>query len=189
MGSDEEPTGALDEGDGNDVAEDGEVMDPTEVMLAEERNRYLRLAAEFDNYRKRTERDMVEVKRRAADDVLLSLLDVVDNLDRALDSSDGCTIEDLSEGLKAIRGQMGTILSREGVEPIDASCMAFDPYEMEAVMRIPSADVAEGDVVQVLQLGYKGRGYVLRPSKVIVSSGPPGPEVGTEDAGDDAGDS
>ena len=145
MGKDEGPTEVLEEDDGNGAPDDAE------AMLAMERDRYLRLAAEFDNYRKRTERDMVEVKRRAADDVLLSLLEVVDTLDRALDSSDDCTAESLYEGLQAIRGQMGGLLLRECVEPIDAAGKAFDPYEMEAVMRIPSTDVAEGDVVEVLK--------------------------------------
>jgi molecular chaperone GrpE len=190
--NDDEPSEPIDEGEGNGVPEDipegMEVLDSPEALLAEERDRYLRLAAEFDNLRKRTERDMVEFKRRAADDVLLSLLEVVDNLDRALETSEGCTAEELYEGLKAIRSQMGGILSREGVEPIEATGKTFDPYEMEAVMRMPSADVADGDVVQVLQCGYRGLGYVLRPSKVIVSSGPPEPEVSTDVAGEDAGE-
>jgi molecular chaperone GrpE len=175
------------EDQGEDIPEGTEALEPQEGLLAQERDRYMRLAAEFDNYRKRNERDMAEFKRRAADGMLLSLLEVVDNLDRALESSEGCTAEDLHGGLTAIRGQMGAILSREGVEPIEAAGKTFDPYEMEAVMRMPSPDVAEGDVVQVLSRGYRGRGYVLRPSKVIVSSGPPGPEVDADRAGEDAG--
>ena len=148
-----------------------------EVILAEERERYLRLAAEFDNFRKRTEREMTEFKRRAADDVLLALLEVVDNLDRALETSEDCTDQNLFDGLTAVRAQMGRILDREGIEPIDAVDMPFDPYEMEAVMRMPSADVAEGSVCRELLRGYRGRGYVLRPSKVIVSTGPEEPKV------------
>lgn len=135
----------------------------------EERDRYLRLVAEFDNYRKRTERDMVEFKRRAADHVLLALLEVIDNLDRALEAEDDSS----SEGLSAIRRQMDAILQREGIEAIDAVGRPFDPFEMEAVMRMPSDDAGEGDVLRELQRGYRGNGYVLRPSKVIVSAGPP----------------
>ncbi len=148
-----------------------------EAMLAEERERYLRLAAEFDNFRKRTEREMTEFKRRAADDVLLALLEVVDNLDRALETSVNCTDQDLLDGLTAVRAQMGTILGREGLEPIDVLDRPFDPYEMEAVMRMPSDDVDEGSVCRELLRGYRGRGYVLRPSKVIVSTGPGEPDV------------
>ncbi len=148
---------------------------PTGPTLEEVQDRYLRLAAEFDNYRKRTEREMSEFKRRAADDVLLALLEVVDNLDRALETSTPGAASDLLDGVRAIRNQIGAILQREGIEPIETAGKAFDPYEMEAVMRMPSADVDEGEVVRELLRGYRGRGYVLRPSKVIVSAGPQRP--------------
>jgi molecular chaperone GrpE len=137
-----------------------------------ERDRYLRLAAEFDNYRKRTERDMTEFRRRAADHVLLSVLDVVDNLDRALETSDTCDVSDLVTGLEAIRNQIGTLLEREAISPIDTVGEEFDPFLMEAVMRMPSDDVEEGRVVSELQKGYQTPEHVLRPSKIVVSSGP-----------------
>ena len=154
------------------------------VQLEAEKDRYLRLAAEFDNFRKRTERDMTEYKRRATDYVLLSLLEVIDNLDRALAVSDMSGPADLVEGLCAIRGQMSAIVEREGVEAIDAVGIEFDPFEMEAVMMMPSPEVAEGRVLRELAKGYRGCGYVLRPSKVVVSSGPQGPSP--EGAGEDA---
>jgi molecular chaperone GrpE len=164
------------EGDGpldGEVVEEVAEAGPTATEL---QDRYLRLAAEFDNFRKRTEREMTEFKRRAADDVLLALLEVVDNLDRALEASSDGDPAVLREGVNAIRTQMGAILHREGLEPIEARGQTFDPYEMEAVMRMPSDEVAEGDVVRELQKGYRGRGYVLRPSKVIVSAGKQQPE-------------
>ena len=148
-------------------------VEPTaEELLAVERDRYLRLAAEFDNYRKRTEREMAQFRKRATDNVLLSVLDVVDNLDRALETIDTCALEDLVTGLQAIRNQMGALLDREAIGPIHATGAEFDPYCMEAVMRTPSDEVDEGVVVTELQRGYKGPDHVLRPSKVIVSSGP-----------------
>ena len=148
-------------------------VEPTvEDLLAVEKDRHLRLAAEFDNYRKRTERDMAEFRKQATDNVLLSVLDVVDNLDRALETIDTCAMEDLVTGLQAIRMQMGTLLEREAVGPIVATGAEFDPYCMEAVMRAPSDEVEKGVVVTELQRGYKGPNHVLRPSKVIVSSGP-----------------
>jgi molecular chaperone GrpE len=145
-----------------------------ETMPEEEspQEKYLRLAAEFDNYRKRSERDMAEYRKRASDGIILSVLEVLDNLDRALETTESCTLEDLTEGVGAIRGQLADLLSREGVEPIPVEGREFDPFEMEAMMRMPSKDVEEGHVLRELQKGYKGRGYVLRPSKVIVSSGP-----------------
>lgn len=169
------------DGPGADVPDEKEAAQALDAALSEERERYLCLAAEFDNFRKRAERDALEFRRRAKDDVLLSLLEVLDNLDRALESSTDRGPDELLEGLKAIRNQMSGVLSREGFEPIVAIGQPFDPFEMEAVMRMPSDEVAEGDVVGELQRGYRGKGYVLRHSKVIVSSGPPEPRVdGTE---------
>ena len=178
-GTDEGTNGA---GTGNVPAE--EALEQALVQLEAEKDRYLRLAAEFDNFRKRTERDMTEFKRRATDDVLLSLLEVIDNLDRALAVSDTSGPADLVEGLCAIRIQMGAIVEREGVEAIEAVGFEFDPFEMEAVMLMPSPEVAEGHVLRELAKGYRGCGYVLRPSKVVVSSGPrgPSPEVAGVDA-------
>ncbi len=169
---DDEPAVSVDE----EVPDEGTVSKgPTaEELLVAEKDRYLRLAAEFDNYRKRAERDMAEYRKRAAEGVLLSVLDVVDNLDRALGTTDTCTMEDLVTGLRAIRAQMGTLLDREAISPIEAEGREFDPYYMEAVMRVPSDEVEEGFVVSELQRGYMGPENVLRPSRVVVSSGPKG---------------
>jgi molecular chaperone GrpE len=166
MGPDEE---IVEEVQGADQASDA----PASDKVVDDNDRYLRLVAEFDNYRKRTEREMAAFKRRAADEILMAVLEVVDNLDRAMESADGCDPPDLAEGLKAIRGQMAALLQREGIEAIETVGTTFDPYEMEAVMKMPSEDVEEGCVVRELQRGYRGRGYILRPSKVIVSGGPP----------------
>lgn len=180
MAKKETPTDTLEEGDLEgpqpQEADDKVPGVDLETALSEERERYLRLAAEFDNFRKRTERDMTEWRRRAKDDLLLSMLDVLDNLDRALESASDSDPGDLLEGLKAIRVQMAGVLSREGFEPIESVGRPFDPFEMEAVMRMPSEEVEEGGVVRELLKGYKGQGYILRHSKVIVSSGPQGPE-------------
>jgi len=136
-------------------------------------DRYLRLAAEFDNFRKRSERDMAEYRKRAQDAILVSVLDVVDNLDRALEAPAPAEAARLREGVAAIRAQLWHVLEREGVRPIEALGRRFDPFEMEAALRMPSPDVPEGGVVREVLRGYRGRHHVLRPSKVIVSSGPP----------------
>jgi len=136
-------------------------------------DRYLRLAAEFDNFRKRTERDMTEYRKRAQDTILVSVLDILDSLDRALEAPSPAEAAKLREGVAAIRAQLWQVLDREGVRPIEALGRRFDPFEMEASLRMSSADVPEGGVVREIQRGYKGRYHVLRPSKVIVSSGPP----------------
>jgi len=180
VGKEEQEVAKKEPADPEEDVQDIEDMDeegPTpEEMLEQERQRYLRLAAEFDNYRKRTERDMAEFRRRAANEVLLSMLDVLDNLDRALEASEGCEPDDLVTGLHAIRNQMMGILERASIVPIEAEGREFDPFEMEAVMRMPSDKVPEGGVVTELQKGYKAPDHVLRHSKVIVSSGPERPE-------------
>ena len=147
---------------------------PEQDELKALQERYLRLAAEFDNFRKRTERDEAEHRRRAADSVLLSVLEVVDNLDRAL-SAPATTADPgaFRSGVVAIRAQLAVLLEREGVRPIPAEGREFDPFDMEAVMRAPSTEVPAGLVLKELQRGYRGAGRVLRPSKVIVSAGPP----------------
>ena len=143
---------------------------PAEQAL---QDRYLRLAAEFDNFRKRTERDMGEYRKRAQDAILVSVLDVLDSLDRALEAPSSAEAAKLREGVAAIRAQLWQVLEREGVRPIEALGRRFDPFEMEAALRMSSTDVPEGGVVREIQRGYRGRHHVLRPSKVIVSSGPP----------------
>ena len=140
-------------------------------------DRYLRLAAEFDNFRKRTDRDMAEYRKRAQDSIILSVLDVVDSLDRALEAPAPAEAAKMREGVAAIRAQLWQVLEREGVRPVEALGKRFDPFEMEAALRTPSADVPEGCVALEIQRGYKGRHHVLRPAKVVVSSGPP-PECG-----------
>ena len=173
MAKKEEPSEPLVEDERVAGAEPAPEPVPTpEELLARERDRYLRLAAEFDNYRKRTDRDMAEFKRRAGDHLLLALLEVLDNMDRALEASGDGEPDELLSGLKAIRNQMGTILERESIEAIPAVGEEFDPHCMEAVMRTPSDDLEEGRVVSELVRGYRAPTYVLRPSKVVVSSGP-----------------
>ena len=179
---DQEDPGAAGQAVEGEIVE--EPLEDAAEQVEADRERYLRLAAEFDNFRKRTEREMAEFKKRAADDILLALLEVVDNLDRALETAGSCDPADLVKGLGAIRSQMGAILSREGIEPIGAVGKTFDPFEMEAVMRMPSPEIGEGNVVRELCQGYRGQGYVLRPSKVIVSSGPPEVEDGRDGSDD-----
>jgi hypothetical protein len=124
---------------------------------------------------------MGEYRKRAQDSVLVSVLDVVDSLDRALEAPAPAEAAKLREGVAAIRAQLWQVLEREGVRPIEALGRRFDPFEMEAALRMASTDVPEGGVVREIQRGYKGRYHVLRPSKVIVSSGLPPARAGPEE--------
>lgn len=145
------------------------------ALLAERdqlKDQLLRARAEFDNYRKRMARQTEQIRKTAAEGLLLALLPVVDNLERALDHAGG-TAGGLGEGVQMVLRQFSEVLSQQGVAPIPALGEPFDPNVHEAVMRAPSEQYAEDVVAQEFQRGYRIGDYVLRPSKVVVSAGPP----------------
>lgn len=145
------------------------------ALLAERdqlKDQILRARAEFDNYRKRMARQAEQIRKTAAERLLLALLPVVDNLERALDHAEGAATG-LGEGVQMVLRQLSEVLSQQGVDPIPAMGEPFDPNVHEAVMRTHSEQYAEGLVAQEFQRGYRIGDYVLRPSKVVVSAGPP----------------
>jgi molecular chaperone GrpE len=133
----------------------------------------LRLAAEFDNYKKRMERERSLARAYANEGLLERLLPVVDNLERALAAAGGGAAEGLVEGVELTLRELLEVLRREGVEPIDAEGLAFDPTVHEAVLTQPSDDLPEGSVISQVEKGYQYKDRILRPAKVVVSSGPP----------------
>ncbi|HIJ64516.1 MAG TPA: nucleotide exchange factor GrpE [Candidatus Hydrogenedentes bacterium] len=145
------------------------------------RDQLLRLRAEFDNFRKRMAREAERVRKTAAEALLLDVLPVVDHLELALEHAGGGNGA-LAEGVAMVLEQFHAVLKRNGVEPIPALGEAFDPNVHEAVMQMASEDVPQDCVMQEFQKGYMLGGMVLRPSKVVVSSGPP--EDGTKRACD-----
>lgn len=154
----------------------GEVVAEDEIAaVAAERDEYLdhlrRLQAEFDNYRKRVRRDQEDLRLRAAETVVESLLPVVDNLARALEAGARHEEGQLMAGLELVAGQLGGTLQGHGLEeiPVEPGAL-FDPTVHEAIMAQPSDDHAEGTVLQVLERGYLLHGRLLRPAKVIVAS-------------------
>lgn len=160
-------------------------LDGSEELLRaeEERDRYLdalqRLKAEFDNYRRRTERDRQAVVVGAQRDVVSGLLPVMDNLERAV-AALGDQGAEIVAGLEMVRGQLAGLLAGHGVEEIAAHGQAFDPNVHEAVAQIPSPEHPDGAVVEVVQKGYRISEHVLRPSRVVVASAPPAPDPGGE---------
>jgi molecular chaperone GrpE len=129
-------------------------------------DRYLRLAADFDNYRKRIARDHEAMVQHANERFAVDVLEIADNLERALKSDDN----HLREGVEQIHQLLSGILVRHGITPIDALKKSFDPGEHEAVAHIPSDD-AEGTVVDVVSPGYRMHKKVIRYAKVAVSKG------------------
>jgi molecular chaperone GrpE len=145
------------------------------AAVARERDEYLdhlrRLKAEFDNYRKRVQRDNEELRLRAAETVVESLLPVMDNLSRALEAGDKHEEGQLLAGLDLVSGLLRGTLAGHGLEEIEVeSGTSFDPEYHEAIMAQPSPDHPEGTVTQVLERGYLLHGKLLRPAKVIVAS-------------------
>ncbi len=142
-----------------------------EVLRAEHaqlQDRFLRLAAEYDNARKRSAREWREQKERAAAEVLREMLELADNLERAL-GAPGEDATGLRKGVELIAQQLQAKLRRFGVEPLEAEGAAFDPQRHEAVMVVESAGAESQHVVDVVQRGYTLHGEVLRPARVTVA--------------------
>jgi len=132
-------------------------------------DRLLRKQAEFENFRKRTEREMQETYRRARADVLLDILPALDNLERALKHSENADATVLHEGLALIYKQLSDTLGRHGLEAIDSVGKPFDPELHEAVAAEPNEEVEDHTVLDELQRGYKLGDRLLRPARVKVS--------------------
>ncbi len=129
---------------------------------------YLRLAADFDNYRKRVAREHAELTRRANERLLNELLPVLDDLKRALEAATEHEEAKLEEGVQLVHRSLVALLERHGLSEIAAEG-AFDPHVHEALLAQPAEGAAEGAVLQVLQKGYRLGDRVLRPARVIVA--------------------
>lgn len=138
--------------------------------LAEMQDRYLRLSAEFDNYRKRTLKEKIDLTKTAAESVLLNLLPVVDDFERGvklMDMAKDCTA--MKEGLDLIYSKFKSFLNQNGVKEIEAINKEFDVDLHDAVTKVPAAEKAmKGKVVDVLEKGYMLNDKVIRFSKVVV---------------------
>jgi molecular chaperone GrpE len=132
-------------------------------------DRYLRLAAEFDNYRKRIERERVDAWGRAQAELAGRLLDGLDDLERVTQHAAGSTVESLVEGVQMVERKLHATLNAAGLEVVQAEGASFDPNSMEAVAMVGTDSRADDDIVSdVFQRGYTFRGTLLRPARVRV---------------------
>jgi molecular chaperone GrpE len=138
-----------------------------QAELADLRDRSIRTLADFENYRRRSEKERDDLKRFAAGDVLRDLLPVVDNLQRALAA--GGTVDDLKLGVELTLRQFTELLRQRGVVEVPAAGAPFDPAVHEAVARVDDASVTTPTVVDELQRGYTLNGKLLRPALVRVA--------------------
>jgi molecular chaperone GrpE len=137
-----------------------------------------RLAAEFSNYQKRMEHNLQERQRMAICGLVLDLLPVLDNFERALAHAQAdAGAQALRTGVQAVYDQFAAALRKHGVTPFEAQGQAFDPEHHEAVTVVPSEEVPQGTVAEVMQTGYRLHGQLIRPSRVAVSGGPPKPDA------------
>ncbi len=135
-------------------------------------DRYLRVSAEFENYKKRATRDMGEFRKYANESIIKELLPVLDNLERAIDSSgkDTDTSVCIVEGVEMTHKEILKIFGKFDVEPVDALGKPFDPGFHQAVMREESDDHPENSVLKELQKGYTMHDRLIRPAMVVVST-------------------
>jgi len=141
----------------------------------------LRLAAEFDNYKKRTAREFQQVVETANRNLILQLIDVLDNFQRALDSAQSAKDFDaFHRGIELIFTHLSEILTREGLQPIQAVGQPFDPHHHEAVMQVDNDEHPPDTVVDQMQPGYLLKDKLLRAPRVIVSRPPGDREKRTE---------
>ncbi len=150
-----------------------EELDPL-ARAERERDEHLdtlrRVAAEFDNYKKRVAREHEELRGRAAERLLHDLLPVFDDLERALAAFETSDKEAIADGVALVHRALWTLLEREGVAELDPAGEAFDPHRHEALLSQPS-DQPEGTVIEVIQKGFLLGDRVLRPARVVVSGG------------------
>jgi molecular chaperone GrpE len=142
---------------------------------AEIYDRMLRIAADFDNWKKRARKDQADGEMQAKESVLRDFLEIVDSLERAtIVWADGKEIDAKSvrDGVELVLRQFRSKLERYDVKPMDAAGVPFDPRMHEAVSQVPSADVTPGSVLQELQKGYLIGEKLLRPAMVVVAAAP-----------------
>jgi molecular chaperone GrpE len=143
-----------------------------EQKIAELNDKYLRLYAEFDNFRKRTARERVEYLKYAGEEVFKEILPVVDDFERGLKAAENATdVAAVSEGVKLVYNKLTHILKLKGIETMDAKGKDFDPETMEAITNIPAPTPdLKGKVVDEVEKGYLLNGKVIRFAKVVVGS-------------------
>jgi molecular chaperone GrpE len=151
--------------------------------LVETRDRLIRLQADFENYRRRAQREREEAIRYGSQNLFKDLLTTVDNLERAIDHArmgGGADLENLLQGVELVQKGLVGLMSTHGVEEIDALGRPFDPAVHEAMAQAPDASQAPNTVLEVLQKGYKLRDRLLRPARVIISRAAEATDEGSE---------
>ncbi|MBS1509936.1 MAG: nucleotide exchange factor GrpE [Bacteroidetes bacterium] len=151
----------------NEGAED--VTEKLQAELEEQKDKYLRLFAEFDNFKRRTAKERIELIQTAGKDVIVSMLEVLDDCDRAekqmQTSEDAKTIK---EGIGLVFGKLKTVLGNKGLKPMQSINTAFDVEKHEAITEVPAGEAMVGKVVDEVEKGYYLNDKIIRFAKVVV---------------------
>ena len=165
LAADESIAGSVDATHGKSELQD-------ELNMA--RDRLLRSQAEVENVRRRLQREMQDARRFANQGLLVDLLPVIDNLERAIQSAEKASEDGaLLQGVKMVQQQLASAMQKHHCQRVQAEGEDFDPAVHEALAKMPSEDVPEGKVSIVNQHGYQLHDRVIRPAQVVVSSGKP----------------
>ena len=159
------------DGEKKDVPPDLGLVTENEKLkadLAAKNDRLLRLQADFDNFRKRTAKEKLELAATIEQAFLKDLLPLLDNLSRAAEAAENSNEENLRKGVKMIRAEAVAIMGKHGLEPIETADKMFDPNYHQAVGTVADESKEEGMIAVELQSGYMARGRVIRPSMVQV---------------------
>ena len=142
-----------------------------EELLRESQERHLRLAAEFDNFRKRVARERIELADRAQAALVIRLLDVLDDMDRIVASDPGTSVASVLEGMVLVDRKLRKELEAAGLERLDPAGHPFDPAFHEAVaVLVPPTPESDHTVASTFQVGYRFKGSLVRPARVQVYS-------------------
>ena len=158
-------------GDDDPIKELEAKLEAKEKEAVETYDRLLRASAEFDNYKKRSSREMEEFRKFANQSLIKEMLSVVDNLELAMNSTNGhkAIDKDLLQGLEMTHKEILKVFEKFSVKPIDAKGQPFDPTFHEAVMQEETNDFAKNTVINEMQKGYMIHDRLLRPSMVVVA--------------------
>ena len=151
------------------ISDLNEQIETQAVTNSDLQDKLLRLQAEFDNYRRRTQKEKEDLINRATEEVVCKMLPVIDSFERGLSSGDQ-DAETISKGFELIHRLFVDFLAQVGIEQINACGCDFDPNIHNAVMRVESEEHADDTIVEELQKGYSLKGKVIRPSMVKVAT-------------------
>lgn len=157
-----------------EAQETAQAAEPTaeeklQQQLDEANDKFLRLCAEYDNYRKRTQKEKQDIYTSSRTDILSSFLPVIDNFDRAVENTQA-PYEDYKKGIELIHGQFLQILAKEGIEEFGAPGDAFDPNIHNAVMTVEDENLGENVIAEVFSKGYRAGDKILREAVVKVAN-------------------